>query len=252
MERARRIIQIGREASEIAELVARRQHIARSISGLLGSAVIVLATDDDYIVSGRGRVVAPAINNFDSLSMPMFQAMCDRGSTINPAIASMQAPSRALPVGQSAVMILQELCDERTWRRSSFFQDYMRPAGIDHGLYSAIRVNDSDCDVMGCWRETKDRAFDEEHRAEVDLFVSEFGHLWRRQMRAQPWPGSLPPRYQRAFDLLLTGMSEKQIAAQLELTPASLHQYVKTLYRMLGTSSRAELMARALGRSELA
>jgi DNA-binding NarL/FixJ family response regulator len=66
----------------------------------------------------------------------------------------------------------------------------------------------------------------------------------------EPWPGPLAPRYRRTFDLLLTGLSEKQIAAELGLAPSSLHEYVKVLYRLLGISSRVELMARAFKHSE--
>jgi DNA-binding NarL/FixJ family response regulator len=106
--------------------------------------------------------------------------------------------------------------------------------------------------VLACWRETKDRPFDEEDQSEIELLVLEFGHLWRRQTRAEAWPGPLPPRYRRTLDLLLTGMSEKQIAAELGLTWNSVHSYVKTIYQMLGTSSRAELMAQALKRGERA
>jgi DNA-binding CsgD family transcriptional regulator len=163
----------------------------------------------------------------------------------------MQAVVLSRNIGQATVLRTDQLVEERTWRRSSFFQQFMRPGGIDHGLYAATRVNDSVCDVMVSWRETKDQLFNDEHQAETELLLTEFGYLWRRQSRAAPWPGQLAPRYRRTLDLLLTGMSEKQIAAELELTPDSLHQYVKALYRMLHISSRAELMARAIKNREL-
>jgi DNA-binding CsgD family transcriptional regulator len=250
-ERARRIVQIGREAGEIGDQAERRLHIARSIRQFLGSALVFVATDDDVHAGAAGHVVASAVDNFDVRARPVFESMCERGSTFNPAIMGMQAAVLARDIGHATVLSLDQLIEERAWRRSFFYQHFMRPAGIDHGLYSAIRVNDSICDVLGCWRERKDRPFDEEHRAEIELLVGEFGHLWRRQTRAEPWPGQLPPRYRRTFELLLTGLSEKQIAAELELTPGSLHQYVTSLYKMLGVSSRAELMSRAIKRSDL-
>jgi DNA-binding CsgD family transcriptional regulator len=147
-------------------------------------------------------------------------------------------------------MLQDRLIEKRAWRRSDFYQRFMRPAGLDHGLYGAIRINDSECDVVGCWRETKDQPFDEEDRAEAELFVLEFGYLWRRQRRAEPWPGPLPPRYRHTFDLLLTGLNDKQIAAELGVAPSSLREYVKVLYRLLGISSRVELMVRAFKRGE--
>jgi DNA-binding CsgD family transcriptional regulator len=250
MERARRIIKIGREAGEIANQSERRLHIAQSVRQLLGSALVFVATDDDVRTGGRGSVLASAVDNFDARARPVFDSMCERGATFNPAITGMQAAILARDIGQVTVLSLDRLVEARTWWRCSFYQQFMRPAGIDHGLYGAIRVNDSVCDVLGCWRESKDRPFDEEHQAEIELLVTEFGHLWRRQTRAEPWPGQLPPRYRRTFDLLLTGLSEKQIADELGLTPGSLHQYVSALYKMLGASSRAELMAQAFKRGE--
>jgi DNA-binding NarL/FixJ family response regulator len=45
------------------------------------------------------------------------------------------------------------------------------------------------------------------------------------------------------LSLLQTGQSEKQIAADLEVSPHTVHDYVKALYRIHGVSSRSELMA---------
>jgi DNA-binding CsgD family transcriptional regulator len=245
MERASRIIRIGREASEIADQAARRQHIAQGVRQLVGAALVFVSTDDDVGVGARGNLVGWAVDNFDVRVRPAFDALCEQGCAFNPAIQRMQDVSVALNVGQHAVSVLDQLVDARAWRRSDFYQHFMRPAGVDHGLYGAIRINDSTCDVVACWRETNDRPFDEAHQSEIELFVTEFSHLWRRQARTETWPGSLPPRFRRTFELLLTGLSEKQIAAELGLTTSSLHSYVKVLYRMLGISSRAELMARA-------
>jgi DNA-binding NarL/FixJ family response regulator len=249
-ERARRIIQIGREAGEIVDQAERRLHIARGVRHLVGTALVFVATDDDVHAGAPGHIVGPAVDNFDARARPVFESMCERGSAFNPAIGGMQAAVLARDIGHATVLTTDQLVAEREWRRSYFYQHFMRPAEIDHALYAAIRVNDSVCDVMGCWRETKDRPFDDEDEAEIELLFLEFAHLWRRQTRAEPWPGQLAPRYRRTFELLLTGLSEKQIADQLGLTPGSLHQYVTMLYRKLGTSSRAELMARAIKRGE--
>jgi DNA-binding CsgD family transcriptional regulator len=43
--------------------------------------------------------------------------------------------------------------------------------------------------------------------------------------------------------LLLSGLSEKQIAARLDLSRHTVHNHVKEIYRVVGVQSRAELMA---------
>jgi DNA-binding CsgD family transcriptional regulator len=243
-------MQMGRDASEIEDQTARRQHLAQGVRQLVGAALVFVSTDDDVGAGARGHLVASAVDNFDERVRPAFDALCEQGCTFNPAIASMHSTSLTLAHGQETVRVLDQLVDARAWRRSDFYQRFMRPAGIDHGIYGALRINDSTCDVLACWRETKDRPFDDEDQSKIELLLLEFGHLWRRQTRAEPWPGPLPPRYRRTFDLLLTGLSEKQIAAELGLTRDALHSYVKVLYRMLGTSSRAELMAQVIRRRE--
>lgn len=57
----------------------------------------------------------------------------------------------------------------------------------------------------------------------------------------------LPPRLADTLHGLLAGRSEKEIAADLSLSPHTVHDYVKSLYRRFGVQSRAELMAKAIG-----
>jgi DNA-binding CsgD family transcriptional regulator len=52
----------------------------------------------------------------------------------------------------------------------------------------------------------------------------------------------------RVTSLLLTEWSEKEIAAELSLTPATTHSYITALFRKFGVSGRAGLTALWLGR----
>lgn len=58
-----------------------------------------------------------------------------------------------------------------------------------------------------------------------------------------PQRATLSPREREVLGRLLTGASEKAIAAELDLTDGSVHQVVVRLFRKLGVSSRPELMA---------
>jgi DNA-binding NarL/FixJ family response regulator len=58
----------------------------------------------------------------------------------------------------------------------------------------------------------------------------------------------LSPRLQQTLACLLEGDSEKLIAARLGISPATLHQYVTALYRLLDVQSRPQLFARMLER----
>jgi DNA-binding CsgD family transcriptional regulator len=57
-------------------------------------------------------------------------------------------------------------------------------------------------------------------------------------------PAGLPRRQEQVLRLLLSGEGCKQIAAALDLSPHTVAEYVKILYRRFGVRSRGELMAK--------
>jgi DNA-binding CsgD family transcriptional regulator len=85
-----------------------------------------------------------------------------------------------------------------------------------------------------------------EHRL-IRLFHSELGRLWRKDvLRAAKDPQlDLPPRLSQTLTELLSGKSEKEIAARLELSRHTIHNYVKALHQRFEVSSRGELLAKA-------
>jgi DNA-binding CsgD family transcriptional regulator len=48
----------------------------------------------------------------------------------------------------------------------------------------------------------------------------------------------------RVFDLILSGLAEKEVAHRLEISPNTVHCHVRKIYDAFGVSSRPELMAR--------
>jgi DNA-binding CsgD family transcriptional regulator len=148
------------------------------------------------------------------------------------------------------------------WRRSVFFNEYLRPSGLDDCLYGAVRTGPGSADGAKLMRTRTERPFDDEDCALLELSFGAFSRLWRARApspaqgdrgdaTAVPgWVRELPPRLSRVLDLLATGLSEKEIADRAGLTYASTHQYVVELYRRGGVSSRAQLMARVLAAAE--
>jgi DNA-binding CsgD family transcriptional regulator len=81
----------------------------------------------------------------------------------------------------------------------------------------------------------RDRAIVHFFHAEVMLLTS-------------PNARSLAPRARETLEHLLAGLSEKQIASKLRLSPNTVHHYVKSIHRHFGVSSRSELLARWVGK----
>ncbi|CAN0405228.1 unnamed protein product, partial [Phaeothamnion confervicola] len=62
-----------------------------------------------------------------------------------------------------------------------------------------------------------------------------------------PAPEPLSEAQRRVFDLLVTGLSEKRIAARLGISRCTAHNHISAIYRALGVHSRSELLVHALG-----
>jgi DNA-binding CsgD family transcriptional regulator len=52
-----------------------------------------------------------------------------------------------------------------------------------------------------------------------------------------------PPRIRQVLAFMLDGLLEKEIAAQLSISPHTVHVHVKHLYRRMGVNSRSQLMS---------
>src|SRR5262249_50856818 len=141
---------------------------------------------------------------------------------------------------------------DRPWYGSAFVAEFRRPARLDDSIYSARMIGDACADGVFLCRAWGDPAFSEEDREILRLFHLEIARQF--PLRSEAPKASLPPppdgrwspRESETLALLLTGASEKRIAADLGLSPHTVHDYVKVIYRRLGVASRAEMMARAL------
>jgi DNA-binding CsgD family transcriptional regulator len=116
----------------------------------------------------------------------------------------------------------------------------------------AIVSDDGDVRLAGlALKRDADQPFTEADAALVHLFHLEVGGLLE-SIDAAPAPDEvrIGPRARAILACLLQGDSEKIVAARLALSAHTVHGHVKTLYRVFGVSSRAELLARCLTRAD--
>jgi DNA-binding CsgD family transcriptional regulator len=73
-------------------------------------------------------------------------------------------------------------------------------------------------------------------------------HLSSMYSKSNPVLTVLTPAQRRVFDLLIEGMLEKQIAWKLDISPHTVHNHIRAIYRAFGVHSRAELLVRVLPR----
>ncbi len=101
----------------------------------------------------------------------------------------------------------------------------------------------------GFGAKVRDRPFTRREVQLVNVFHENLRHLYALPRQVVPEFNAvampqLPPRLQPVLNHLLGGDGEKQVAVKLGLSPHTVHEYVKAIYRRLGVSSRGELLAR--------
>jgi predicted ATPase/DNA-binding CsgD family transcriptional regulator/DNA-binding XRE family transcriptional regulator len=84
----------------------------------------------------------------------------------------------------------------------------------------------------------------EQRLAEAQAALAELGEA--SDPGAAPRPGGLTARQAEVLRLLAAGLSNKQIAAELQLSPATVERHLATTYRKLGVTGRVDAARYAL------
>ena len=137
------------------------------------------------------------------------------------------------------------------WERSRAFNDVHRACGIDDYIFS-IRQVPRTMTVSTLWvhRAVGEPVFSPRERRLLALLHDQVAALMGGALASGQEPGlrDLPRRPRQVLSYLLEGLSEKEIAAQLGLSKPTVHEHATRLYRHFDASSRAELLARFIGR----
>jgi DNA-binding CsgD family transcriptional regulator len=145
-------------------------------------------------------------------------------------------------------VLREELIDSRAWYRSEHVQEYRRGGGVDSFISTVARTSATTASCPSLHRPWGEKPFSERDRLIIDIFHRE--HQWLhtvpRMIGDTPIAG-IAPRLRQTLAALVRGSSEKQIAAELSLSPHTVHDYVKALHKHFGVSSRGELLALCLG-----
>lgn len=179
---------------------------------------------------------------FDTCARERYMAyLRDHGPQRDPIFRALaDVPGRVLTRTRSAIV------SDAVWYRSPDFNDYRKPAGVDHCLVSVCFVSQQGAvAAIHMARGLGERDFSPGEVRLLEFFHEELGRLIGRQLvsATEPSPDKLSPRLRQTLACLLEGDSEKQVAARLGLSPTTVHEYVTVLYRRFRVRSRGELLA---------
>ena len=244
-DHVRKILQLHREAESIPPGPGRTLHLVAGLERIVGGALAASSVDEDFGPFRRGRIreyvkthVTPGLNR-------LFEFMIQHGLAPHPALR----PLMQRFGGKVALTARRrELVEDADWYEDPFFQEHYRPSGLDDAVFSARQIQPGKVSRVSVVRASRDRPFSDEERNAVEFFHEQLEHLEQRSAPRQGEP-RLTPRERDVLRGLLQGASEKQVAAELGISPQTVHGRVKSIYLAYGVTSRSELLVKCLGRN---
>jgi DNA-binding CsgD family transcriptional regulator len=236
-DRVRRILKLRGELTEIGlGSEAARKHLMSTVLTDVGAIVGALA----YDVRGGDQhgIKASTLAGFDRTTLPIFAAHRVHGRKYNPVCREQMrllAGDQHKP-GDMVTASNAQLVATSEWKECAFVNEYVQPARAAHYLGSVMWFAPGVTEGIGMMRAAGDRPFSAEDCLVLHLVREGIGRLFGD-------PVELPPRVREVFAILITGASDKEIAAHLGIAVDTARKYVKRILRAYGVSSRAHLIA---------
>lgn len=167
----------------------------------------------------------------------------------HPDLAKLTAPfARALAEsGQHVTRLRQQIDPEDNFRKSSLCKIY-EALDIAPGIMSCRPVDATTLSAISIHRRYARPLFSERDARLAHIIISEIAWLHPGgasgdDLAAVP---ALSSRLRTVFMLLVAGQTRAQIAHHLSLSPNTVNDYVKDVFRLVGVNSQAQLLARFL------
>jgi DNA-binding CsgD family transcriptional regulator len=249
---------ISRLLGECRELgddaVVWRQHFYAGLGRLLG-AELVLSGEVGGCLSGQYRMHGGTAWGFErGFDLRGYEAL-GQAFAVDPCQSEMWTlqmeairdnPHKGFVLGGESTF------PEQQWRRTYDYQVICRNMGVDRNIHSMQRIaaGHESYDSIALCRPPGESSFDEREAALLGWAHQETARLVGGALAgwADPSPSALAPRPRQVLHCLLEGDSDKQIAARLQLSPHTVNQYTKQIYRHFHVSGRTELLSRWIRR----
>jgi DNA-binding CsgD family transcriptional regulator len=230
-----------------ADPIAWRERMVEGLCRLTGAQVALAAELRGDVIGQLAPLSMVDCGWTDLKQRALFYEMQSRGVVHKHPmyLKPMTLPRRPLVTIRREMVI-----PDRQWYQLEVFNEFDRQCGCDAGIMSIhnVAANGSlqGVDTLTLRRPLGEKDFNDRERRIVECFHRELVPLIGRHLASadEPSPSQLPPRVRETLECLLEGDNEKQVAARLVLSPQTVHQYVKMIYRYFGVRSRGELLAR--------
>jgi DNA-binding CsgD family transcriptional regulator len=199
------------------------------------------------VIDGHGRAVPLELlhEGFSAQQLAAYAQSRDDPDRLPPELPAL----RALYDTQTDLFTRtrQELVEDAAWGDSEHVKHYLPRIGFDQMIYSSYPLPEEKlCAAWTFFRKCGSRPFGKRECEIAHVVLSESRWLLRDRLPGEiaHSVAELSPRYRTVLRLLLEGMTERQVARHLFLSPHTVHDYVKGIYRHLKVESRSELLRR--------
>jgi DNA-binding CsgD family transcriptional regulator len=231
--------------------VAWRGHLAEQLSQLCGARAVVSSELSPRTPASRAQAEAARAGSCQAATRALAVAHAGLGEAdAAPFFRDViwydhsrdRTLQRLVPLyGSTFVRSRADLTEDATWYGSELASERFRKHDCDDFIIAMCAVPAAgvicSLELFRPWGAAR---FGERERLLVQLVQEELS----RDFEATCAPlHRLSPRQRQVLTLLRRGLAEKQVAAELGVSPHTVHDYVKALYRLHGVSSRAELLS---------
>lgn len=140
-----------------------------------------------------------------------------------------------------------ELASNDAWNNSQIVNDYFHRTGFNEMVLATCPSGKDQKLLLNFWRPLNERPFSAMDTEMVHLIAEEVSLLIAKG-RLAPLHGGfwmISPRLKQVLALLCEGKNEREIAAELNISRHTAHNHIQHLHRILGVTSRGQLIALA-------
>lgn len=225
------------------------------VTGMLGALVGCDSLSYNRVEHTTGRLLGSTIEpaDMDISGLAGFHAVFDQ----HPGFAAYR--SGRIAMGTSAA--LTDLTDLHTLRRLSLYTDFYRPRGVNDQLLCVVDLDNRQGSVLSFGRARP--GFSRRDRAVVDLAAEHLSQAVARRQRlahltaavrslgrhsdqveqAGRRLSALTARERQVAEYLVGGITDREIARSLAISPRTVHKHLESVYRKLGLGNRTSLIA---------
>jgi DNA-binding CsgD family transcriptional regulator len=229
-----------------------RQHFYGQLAKMLGADAIAGAEMHNCL-TGRMHSPGAVLVGFEQGISVEGLKITWEWNAIDPNLSTLWREFRpaleASPEGLTAAR--GQLLSDDAWYRCNDYQMAGRLSGTDAVMHSFLSIDGRDFyDGIAFMRGEGEQQFGEHEVALASLVHQETTRLTGGPLAQfeEPRPTQLTPRVRQVLACLLEGDTDKQVAARLDLSPHTVNQYTKQIFRHFGVTSRTELLARWIRR----